>query len=341
MRRLAIIAAWLVLLAGAAAAQSTSPASAPVAKLKREVVVSGALVRIGDLLDDAGPAADIAIFRAPDIGETGEVPAYRVLDAVRPYGVTVDTAGNTEVAVTRAGRVMTAGVIEASIARLLAPRAGVADPHNLGITLDGEPPPLRLPDTSGDLRAAQVNYNARSGRFDIIFELPASGMRRAAVRYTGTAMETVAVAVVARPLARGEIVKAGDVVIERRPKSAFHDDLSEPSGNPVGLAVRRQLRPGQALHVADLMKPEIVQRNEEVTLIYEVPGLTLTARGKAIDAGAEGDLVNVLNTQSKRTVQGTVAGPARVIVRTVAPRLAAGGDMPPTTQPDGTTGRTE
>ena len=71
------------------------------------------------------------------------------------------------------------------------------------------------------------------------------------------------------------------------------------------------------------MKPEVVQRNDAVTLIYEVPGVTITARGKAVEAGAEGDIVNVLNEQSKRTVQGVVTGPGRVTVSNKVPRLAA------------------
>ena len=62
------------------------------------------------------------------------------------------------------------------------------------------------------------------------------------------------------------------------------------------------------------MKPELVQRNETVTIIYEVPGIVLTMRGKALEAGAEGDIINVLNVQSKRTIQATVTGPGRVTV---------------------------
>src|SRR5262249_30752354 len=110
---LVIIAACLALSTGAALAQSDGGA---VAKLKPEVTVSSELVRIGDLLDGAGAAADIAVFRAPDIGETGNVPAYRVLDAVRPYGVIVDTAGNTAIAVTRTGRVLGVADIEGAVA---------------------------------------------------------------------------------------------------------------------------------------------------------------------------------------------------------------------------------
>jgi flagella basal body P-ring formation protein FlgA len=71
------------------------------------------------------------------------------------------------------------------------------------------------------------------------------------------------------------------------------------------------------------MKPELVQRNETVTLIFEVPGIMLTVRGKAMEAGAEGDLVSVLNPQSKRTVQGTVTGMGTVTVVATRPRIAA------------------
>jgi len=49
----------------------------------------------------------------------------------------------------------------------------------------------------------------------------------------------------------------------------------------------------------------------------------LTVRGKALDPGAEGDVISVLNSQSNRTIQGTVAGPARVVVRSGAPRLVS------------------
>jgi len=335
MRRLAAIMFCLALTAGAALAQS---AGEPVAKLKAEVTVSGELVRIGDLLDNVGAAADIAVFRAPDIGETGNLPAYRVLDAVRPYGVVVDTAGNSAVAVTRTGRVLGAGDIEAAVARVIAARAGIADLRYLTITFDREPRPLRLDQTAGELRAAQVNYFASSGRFDVTFDLPGRSVSAGAARYSGTALETVQVPVMARALARGETVKAGDVLIERRPKAGLRDEFSAPAVEPVGLAARRALRPGQTLRMADLMKPEIVQRNEAVTLVYEVPGLTLTVRGTALEAGAEGDVINVMNIQSKRTVQGTVAGPARIIVRTFAPRLASG-DASPSIHPGEAAGR--
>ena len=85
-------------------------------------------------------------------------------------------------------------------------------------------------------------------------------------------------------------------------------------------SVRAGCRP---IRIGDLIKPPLVQRNDTVTLIYEVPGIVLTIRGKAADSGAEGDVISVLNEQSKRTVQGTIVGPGRVLVSNGSPRFAS------------------
>jgi flagellar basal body P-ring formation protein FlgA len=64
-----------------------------------------------------------------------------------------------------------------------------------------------------------------------------------------------------------------------------------------------------------------VQRDSNVTLIYQTDGIYLTIRGKAIDNGAEGDVVNVLNLQSNRTIAGVVIGRDQVKVSAVTPRI--------------------
>ena len=99
MRR--TILAVLLALATPAAAQVAEPAAevtgslGPTAPmLKHSVTVTGDVVRIGDLIDNAGAAASIAIFRAPDLGTTGSVSAAQVVQAARAHAVIgVDTSG--------------------------------------------------------------------------------------------------------------------------------------------------------------------------------------------------------------------------------------------------------
>jgi len=96
------------------------------------------------------------------------------------------------------------------------------------------------------------------------------------------------------------------------------------------------MRAGQALKVADLVKPDLVQRDQSVTLIYQTAGLYLTTRGKAVDNGTEGDVVNVLNLQSKRTVSGVVTGRGQVTIQIATPEPVVISDTSATLTPAST-----
>src|SRR5712691_12622417 len=120
MLRLATFAV-LAALATPAAAQITGAIPPATPALKRDVTVSSDLVRIGDLIDNAGASARVPIFRAPDLGQSGMVSAARVVEAVRAHGFPiVETRGVAEIAVTRASRLITVKDLEARIANALA-----------------------------------------------------------------------------------------------------------------------------------------------------------------------------------------------------------------------------
>ncbi len=314
-------AALLIALSGVTAAQD----SAAQPKLKELVTVTADIVRIGDLVDNAGPAADIAVFRAPDLGQTGSVQADRIVDALKAHNITdIDTASLSEVVVTRLSRAITIEDIQDRIARAVAGQHGFGESRNLSISFDREVRTLHIEAAAtSDLLIARMNFEPRSGRFDVSFEIPGSATaRRLPLRFTGNVSETVEAATLARSLSRGDVIRDSDIVIERRPKTETGTDAIS-ADDAVGLSAKRPLRAGLILRRGDLIRADLVTRNESVTIVYEAPGIFLTIRGKALEAGAAGDLVNVLNIQSNRTVQATVAGPGRVVVSATAPRVAA------------------
>ena len=284
--------------------------------LRANVQVSGDLVRIGDIIDNAGSAGQIAIYRAPDLGTTGSLPVAQVLNTLRAHHVIgVDTRDLREISVTRLARTLEGKDIELQIARALERRNGLGDAANLSLTFDRDPSDVRLDaGFTGAMQAAIVRYDNRNGRFDVTFEIGnENGAAAAKLRFTGTAIETVEAAVLARNVERNEILKSSDVVVERRPKAEVGTDPAARD-RAVGMQARRQLRAGQAIRTADLVKPDLVQRDQNVTLIYEAPGIYLTMRGKALENGTEGDVVNVMNLQSKRTLSGTVTGRGQISI---------------------------
>jgi len=303
-------------LADAAAAQSGPPA------LRSSVTVTGDVVRIGDLIDNAGAVADVPIFRAPDLGTRGAVATDRIVEAIRSHQlVDIDTRGLTEVIVTRASRTITAQEISARVSQSLSGHFGLGEARNVTVYFDRDVRALQVePDATGDLQVLGLTYDPRTTRFDVTFDLPSSAtLHRQPARYTGTAMETIPAVTVQHPVERGEVLKESDLAVARRPKTegGAITDMSAV----VGLAARQQLRPDQPLHMADLMKPEIVARNDTVTIVYQAPGLVLTLRGQAQQAGALGDTIGVLNAESKRIVQGVISAPGRVTVGAVTTRV--------------------
>jgi flagella basal body P-ring formation protein FlgA len=330
VRSVLLATALLISAPLTAMAQSRGVAiAAPV--LRANVAVAGAVVRIGDMIDNAGTSAQIAIYRAPDLGTTGSLPTAQVIAALQAHQVIgVDTRNIKAVTVTRLSRAIEAGELRLQVARALEHRNGLGDAANLSLTFDRDVGDLQLDAANaGPLQAVATRYEPRNGRFDVSFEIANdSGAPPAKLRFTGVAIETVEAAVLTRNVERNEVLKSSDVLVERRPKAEVGVDPAG-RGQVVGMQMRRPLRAGQALRTSDLAKPDLVQRDDNVTLIYQTAGLYLTIRGKALDNGAEGDTVSVLNLQSKRTISGTVVGRGQLAIAVAAPPLPVAAALPP------------
>jgi flagella basal body P-ring formation protein FlgA len=321
-RSFVFTAAVLAASAGTALAQSEKEAvTGPV--LRASITVNSDVVRIGDVIDNAGSAAQIAIFRAPNLGTTGSVPTSQIISALGAHEVIgVDTRNLREVSVTRSSRTVSVKDIEQRLAQVLEHRNGLGDADNLSVTFDRDLRELQLDAShTGDMRAVSVRFDPRNGRFDVTFEIPNDvTYSPTKLRFTGTAVETVEATVLTRSVERNEILKASDLITERRPKAEVGND-GAARDRSIGMQVRKQLRAGQAIKAIDLGKPDLVTREQSVTLIFEAPGIYLTGRGKAVDSGTQGDVVNVTNLQSKRIVQGTVVGPGQVAILIASPRV--------------------
>lgn len=310
---LATLSALLALALPAAAADDliASPT------LRASVTVTSDVVRVGDLIENAGSAALIPVYRSPDLGTTGTLTVGQVLSVLRAKQVIgVMTGDIKEVQVTRLARTLASKDLETAVASALERRFGLGDAANITVTFDRGAAEMRLDaSNTGALQPVATRYDARSGRFDIAFEIANdNNPTPTKLRFSGTAIETVEVAVLTRDIDRADTLKASDVALERRPKAEV---TGEPASRErsVGMQLRRAMRAGTPLRAADIVKPDFVVRDQAVTVIFQAPGLYLTTRGKAVESGAEGDTVSVLNLQSKRTLTGIVTGRGQVTIQ--------------------------
>lgn len=116
----------------------------------------------------------------------------------------------------------------------------------------------------------------------------------------------VEVAVLARPVQRGEILSPDDFVYEKRSPNMGRGAIEADAAK--GLEAVRPLSPGSVVRVSDVITPRLVRRGEPVLIAYKVGALTITTQGRALASAGAGEPVRVVTTSTQRTLDGFVAG---------------------------------
>ena len=196
------------------------------------------------------------------------------------------------------------------LARALAREAGTDD---LVLTLDQPTRAIAL-DDSGAPIIRSISYNPATGRF-VIRGLDTDHSRLVAL--SGVARDAVMIPVPAHDIARGATITEDDLEFITAGTGDAHN-VAEASDDLVGMAPRRTLPAGAPVRRTDLVAPTLVERGDIVTMVVHAPGLRLTHKGLAREAGAHRDIINVENVRSGRTIRAVVisdglveaAGPA-------------------------------
>lgn len=127
-------------------------------------------------------------------------------------------------------------------------------------------------------------------------------------RLSGRAFQLFDVPMLVRPMAAGEVIGEADLELRAMRGDRLDRNAATSSTQLVGMTPARGLKAGQAVKVSEVRAPLLVTKGALVTMTLNAPGLSLTAMGRALEEGAEGDFIRVLNVQSKRTIEGVVAG---------------------------------
>jgi flagella basal body P-ring formation protein FlgA len=283
-------------------------------KLRAVASIEADVVKLGDLIEGVGSAGDTVVFGAPQPGQSGVISAARILIAARDHGIgNVDAAGLTSVAVRRTARRLTPDEISRAIAGALAREYQTAPDAELELAVGNAEIAIEAA-ASGEPEVRSLTYNGGSGRFEASIVVPGSRqMEIAPLRVVGNIADVVRVPVLSRAILKGDVVTASDITMERRRRSDLGADITTDLSKLAGNAARRALPRGALLRETDVQRPELVERSASVVMAFEQPGVQLTMRGRALSAGAMGDIIQVQNLNSRRVVEARVVGPGKVV----------------------------
>ncbi|WP_416877218.1 flagellar basal body P-ring formation chaperone FlgA [Litorimonas sp.] len=103
-------------------------------------------------------------------------------------------------------------------------------------------------------------------------------------------------------LSRGTMISSGDISVDVDGAEASQDVLDQY----VGKELIRTIYTGTEIRERDVQEPVLVKRNSPVTMIYRVGRLEISTNGRALSEGAMGEIVRVMNMDSRQAVEGRV-----------------------------------
>ena len=293
--------------------------AAPV--LKPQVDIAAQVVTVGDMFSDAGVLAEQSLFLAPAPGTSGLVSIAEVRVAATKAGITdFDDQGATSVRVSRLATLVDDKLLTSLMTDDLKARGILSEGMTAAAQFDAPLDGLSAAAVANPVQLASLRYMPESSAFTARFILAG---RNTPLDVTGRLDLMIAAPQLVATLGAGTILKASDLELRPVPLKFAENSSIATLDQLVGKQLQRQSRAGMVLRVADVADPQLIARNDVVTVYLHSGPLTLTIKGTALNAASLGQPVSVMNSASKRIVHGVARADGAVEIAT-APLSVAG-----------------
>lgn len=106
------------------------------------------------------------------------------------------------------------------------------------------------------------------------------------------------------------VVAATDLALEEAETPGALTDIAAAAG----LEAKVTLYPGRPILPSQLGPPALVERNQQVRMVFKDGPLAISTEGRTLDRGGFGARVRVMNLESRQIVSGAVAADGSIEV---------------------------
>ena len=306
------IATLATLLLGATAL------AAPV--LKDNIVVTAGIVTVGDMFDQAGAAAEDALFLAPKPGTTGNVGLPDIQAAAARVGIQAFEARVLDrVRVSRATTVVDQAYLTTLITADLRARGIVTDGMSANTLFATPFTALNAEAVDTPATLVSLQYLPGNGQFTARFTV--AGVDRS-LDLSGSIELMIDAPHLAANLPAGTVLGPDNIVMRPVPLRFVESTGVPRLEDLVGKALDRQSREGMLLKPADVSTPLTIAKNDPVTIYFRSGPMTLTVKGQAVTGATLGAPLQVLNLMSRRVISATAIASGAVEVSAAPLALA-------------------
>jgi len=265
-------------------------------------------VYLSDVFDNVPMTEDGILARAPEPGQSQILRIHALIDAVaRAEHTWANDERVRRVTITRASYTIEGEEIAALIERAL-----ITDGYGnrFDVTLSNRNFALHLPlDVSPEVAVDRLRHDAQTGYFEVTLNVPALTGEAPSLR--GRATAVLEIPVLAAQLPINAEITARDIIYIDMAQDRLANGVVTNASELIGMAPRRNVRPGQPVRIADIGAPIIAERGDRIRVAYQVPGMALTVIGEAVEEGSLNDVIRMRNTSTQNIFEARLVGPGR------------------------------
>tara|TARA_B100000282_G_C31724923_1_gene487870 strand:- start:193 stop:1179 length:987 start_codon:yes stop_codon:yes gene_type:complete len=295
-----------------------SPQSASAIDLRYHSIVQDDTIKLGDIFTGLEGAAyehkaDRVLGISPRPGDDLVLNARTLLRIAKALDLPWRPSSTSDqVVLRRAATVIESEMINDTIAEALHKKGLEGDFELISSTGHED---ITLPENMPmSVEISELEYDPQRNSYHAIVVAPSLDNPVKRLELQGQIQRMVAIPVLKEPARFGEVIRANDISFLKVPQRSLKHNIITDAEDLVGMTPRRILYADQAITSNEINAPRIVNRGDNVTMIYKSGSLTLTAIGRAMEFGSKGEPVRVTNLTSSKTVEAIVSGEREVTI---------------------------
>ena len=171
-------------------------------------------------------------------------------------------------------------------------------------------------DQPAQMHIERVKVDPNRNTFEVMVSAPSSDNPIYKFEVKGKMHHVIRVPVLTESLEHGRIITANDIRMMEIRERDFTKGTIADTQSLIGMTARRLVIAGRPLKETDLVAPQVVERGKLVTLNLNNGIMNISTQVKALENGAKGDIIRVVNTSSNQTLQALVTGQNAVSIVT-------------------------
>ncbi len=303
---------WVAIIAVGIAI--TVPQTASAVSLKHNSIIENNVITLGDVFSGLEHKADKVLGPAPRPGHDMTLNARTLMRIAIAMDLQWRPASAGEFAVlSRAATVISPTMIQDTLKNELNAQ-GMNGKFNVVISSGAQEIILPQSETQ-NVEVESLSFNGSQKYFDAVLVAPSKENPIVREKVSGVIQQMSALPIMRSAVKNGDVISMDDIdFIDVRSEFVKHDVVLEAE-DLVGMTARRIIHAGKPIKDNDVQFPQIVKRGELVTMVFKSGPMSLTAQGKALESGAKGDTIRVVNASSSKTLQAKITAQKEVMVQ--------------------------